>query len=66
MRPYFIFLILFIYSCSKSENNVELEIVSAKIVFSKLDNGKKKILLVIKLPIILPAIIILIHTAFQS
>jgi hypothetical protein len=42
MRPYFILLILFIYSCSKSENNVELEIVSTKIVFSKLDNGKRK------------------------
>lgn len=30
------------YSCSKADNNVELEIISNKIVFSKLDNGRAK------------------------
>ncbi|KQB37712.1 hypothetical protein [Flavobacterium aquidurense] len=42
MRLYFIFIILVMYSCSKNEGNVELEIVSDEILFSKLDTGRAK------------------------
>ncbi|BFM44213.1 hypothetical protein CFS9_28540 [Flavobacterium sp. CFS9] len=49
MKTYFILFVLFIYSCSGSKDNIELEIISTKIEFSKLENGRMKNIITYKI-----------------